>query len=157
MWPLVVPVLLLFNDTSWLNPILDSIYRDQHHETVLLLRHSLQGNESGLERFPWPVLSFNEQMDFYVRGSFNNEMLVLIWQTGNSNWDSDLWQALDRSLLNMRKVRVLLLRKWEKSPSVDIAKTAEHLQFAYLRIFTHNSSPSSVRCGCVGGKKWYSW
>ncbi|XP_016933038.3 uncharacterized protein Ir67a [Drosophila suzukii] len=134
MWPLVVPVLLLFNDTSWLNPILDSIYRDQHHETVLLLRHSLQSNESGLERFPWPVLSFNEQMDFYVRGSFNNEMLVLIWQTGNSDWDSDLWQALDRSLLNMRKVRVLLLRKWEKRPSVDIAKTAEHLRFLHVAV-----------------------
>ncbi|XP_017006882.2 uncharacterized protein Ir67a [Drosophila takahashii] len=139
MWPLLVPVVLLFNDTRWINPILGSIYRDKPHETVLLLRHSQQSNASGLERFPWPVLNFNEQMDFYARGSFNNEMLVMIWQTGNLQLDSDLWQALDRSLLNMRKVRVLLLRKWEKSPSADIANTAEHLRFLHVAVIAEKN------------------
>lgn len=134
MLPILVPVLLLFNETSWINPILTSIYKDRHHETVLLLQHSQHGNASGLERFPWPVFSFNEQMDFYVRGKYNSEMLVLIWQTGNSDWDLDLWQALDRSLLNMRKVRVLLLRKWEKIPTADVAATAEHLLFLHVAV-----------------------
>ncbi|XP_017080101.1 uncharacterized protein LOC108113905 [Drosophila eugracilis] len=134
MWPLLVPVFLLFNETSWLNPILISIYKDKPHETVLLLRHSQQSNASGLERFPWPVFNFNEQMDFYVRGSFNNEVLVMIWLTGNSDLDSDLWQALDRSLLNMRKVRVLLLRKWEKTPTVDTANTVERLRFLHVAV-----------------------
>ncbi|KAH8364591.1 hypothetical protein KR084_008619 [Drosophila pseudotakahashii] len=134
MWPLLVPLVLLFNNTSWLNPILESIYRDRQYETVLLLRHSQQSNASGLERYPWPVLSFNEQMEFYVRGSFNDEMLVLVWQTGNMQLDSELWQALDQSLLNMRKVRVLLLRRWEKRPSADIANTTEHLRFLHVAV-----------------------
>ncbi|EDW40883.1 GM24856 [Drosophila sechellia] len=134
MWPILVPVLLLFNETSWLNPILASIYKDRHHETVLLLQHSQHVDASGLERFPWPVFSFNEQMDFYVRENYNSEMLVLIWQTGNSDWDLDLWQALDRSLLNMRKVRVLLLRKWEKIPTADVAAAAEHLLFLHVAV-----------------------
>ncbi|EDX09871.1 GD12908 [Drosophila simulans] len=134
MWPILVPVLLLFNETSWLNPILASIYKDRHHETVLLLQHSQHFDASGLERFPWPVFSFNEQMDFYVRENYNSEMLVLIWQTGNSDWDLDLWQALDRSLLNMRKVRVLLLRKWEKIPTADVAAAAEHLLFLHVAV-----------------------
>ncbi|EDV51218.2 uncharacterized protein LOC6545823 [Drosophila erecta] len=134
MWPILVPVLLLFNETSWLNPILSSIYQDRHHESVLLLQHSQHGNASDVDRFPWPVFSFNEQMDFYVRGSYNSEMLVLIWQTGNSDWDLDLWQALDRSLLNMRRVRVLLLRKWEKVPTADVAKDAQHLRFLHVAV-----------------------
>ncbi|XP_017133548.1 uncharacterized protein LOC108150096 [Drosophila elegans] len=139
MWPLLVPVLLLFNESSWLNPILASIYKEKHHETVLLLRHSQQSNAFGLERLSWPVLNFNEQMDFYVKGSHNNKMLVLFWQTGNSNLDSDLWQALDRSLLNMRTVSVLLLRKWEKVPTIDIANTAEHWRFLHVAVIAHGN------------------
>ncbi|XP_016975786.1 uncharacterized protein LOC108042157 [Drosophila rhopaloa] len=139
MWPLLVPVLLLSNESSWINDILASIYRDKHHDTVLLLRHSQQRNASGLERFSWPVFNFNEQMDFYVRGSHNNEILALIWQTGNLDWDSDLWHALDRSLLNMRKVRVLVLRKWEKAPTIDFAKTAEDLRFLQLAVIGHGN------------------
>ncbi|XP_043650133.1 uncharacterized protein LOC122618065 [Drosophila teissieri] len=134
MWSILVPVLLLFNATSWLNPILSSVNKDRRHESVLLLQHSQHGNASGLERFPWPVFRFNEQMDFYVRGSYNSEMLVLVWQTGNSDWDLDLWQALDRSLLNMRKVRVLLLRKWQGIPTADVAKVAEHLCFLHVAV-----------------------
>ncbi|KAI8040429.1 uncharacterized protein LOC128258356 [Drosophila gunungcola] len=139
MWPLLVPVLLLFNESSWLNPILASIYKEKHHETVLLLRHSQQSNAFSLERLSSPVFNFNEQMDFYVKGSHNNEMLVLFWQTGNSNLDSDLWQALDRSLLNMRTVRVLLLRKWEKVPTIDIANTAEHWRFLHVAVIAHGN------------------
>lgn len=56
-------------------------------------------------------------------------MVALIWHTGNPELDSDLWQALDRSLLNMRKVRLLFSRKWEEEPSDEMARTAETLRF----------------------------
>ncbi|XP_017027993.1 uncharacterized protein Ir67a [Drosophila kikkawai] len=132
MWPLLVPVLLLANETSsWLQPILDSIYRDKPYETILLLRHSrdLRNDISGLEGISLPILNFNEQMDFPLRSTYNKEMVALIWQTGNPKFDSDLWQALDRNLLNMRKVRLLLCRRWEEKPTDEFADTTENLRF----------------------------
>ncbi|XP_017040236.1 uncharacterized protein LOC108087407 [Drosophila ficusphila] len=134
MWPLLVPVFLLVNESSWMNFILGSIYKDNPYETVLLLKHSQQNDAYGLERFPYPVLKFDETMNFRVKGSFNSEMLVLIWQSGNSTLDADLWQALDRSFLNMRQVRVILFRKWEKSPTIEIANTAQHLRFLNVAV-----------------------
>ncbi|KAH8242349.1 hypothetical protein KR032_001569, partial [Drosophila birchii] len=132
MWPLLVPVLFLANGTSsWLASILASIYRDKPYDTVLLLRHSrdLWNDISELERSSLPILNLNEQMDIPLRRRYNNEMLALIWQTGNPKFDFDLWQSLDRNLLNMRKVRLLLWWKWEKIPLDEIAHTAEKLKF----------------------------
>ncbi|KAH8342836.1 hypothetical protein KR059_000731, partial [Drosophila kikkawai] len=132
MWPLLVPVLLLANETSsWLQPILDSIYRDKPYKTILLLRHSrdLRNDISGLEGTSLPILNFNEHMDLSLRSLYNKEMVALIWQTGNPKFDSDLWQALDRNLLNMRKVRLLLSRRWEEKPTREFADTAENLRF----------------------------
>ncbi|KAH8286445.1 hypothetical protein KR054_009166 [Drosophila jambulina] len=142
MWPLLVPVLLLANETSnWLDTILTSIYRDKPYDTILLLRHSHNSwnDISGLKDSSLPILNFNEQMYSPLRSSYNNEMLALIWQTGNPEFDSDLWQSLDRNLLNMRKVRLLLYRKWEEKPTDEIAFTAEHLRFLDVAVISQGN------------------
>ncbi|KAH8257459.1 hypothetical protein KR038_010280, partial [Drosophila bunnanda] len=132
MWPLLVPVLLLANDTSsWLEAILARIHKDRPYATVLLLRHSSNhlNDISGLEGSSVPILNFNEQMYFPLKSSYNQEMVALIWQTGNPKFDSALWQSLDRNLLNMRKVRMLLCREWEEKPTDETADIAENLRF----------------------------
>ncbi|KAH8375591.1 hypothetical protein KR200_012055, partial [Drosophila serrata] len=139
MWPLLVPVLLLANETSsnWLDAILASIYRDKPYDTLLLLSHSRNWDDiSELEGSSLPILNFNEQMEIPLRSSYNQEMVAFVQQTGNPKFDSDLWQSLDRNLLNMRKVRLLLCRKWEEKPTDELAYTAENLRFLDVAVIS---------------------
>ncbi|KAH8380226.1 hypothetical protein KR009_009571, partial [Drosophila setifemur] len=132
MWQLVVQLLILTNDSSWLNSTLARIHRDKPFETIIMVSHSQRVYQD--IPISWPVLKFDEKMDFYVRGSFNNEMLALVWQTGNTDLDSELWETLDRIFLNMRGVRLLLVRNWEDEPSDEVASMAQQLQFINLAV-----------------------
>ncbi|XP_022233477.2 uncharacterized protein LOC111081668 [Drosophila obscura] len=146
MWQLLVLLLLLANTAaSELNQILDSIYADLPFETLLMLRHSRSsqaeepdGRWAWAWAWSWPVLSFDEQVDCYLSGSYNNEMLALVWLSGDNNeMNMELWQALDRNLLNMRHVRLLLVLQTEQGqPLQQIAATAEPLRFLHVAVLS---------------------
>ncbi|KAH8317026.1 hypothetical protein KR074_011640, partial [Drosophila pseudoananassae] len=134
MWQLLLPTLLLANGTNWLNPILAKSYKDKPFETVVLLTHSQKEYERMDLNSSWPVLNFNEKMEFLLKKSFNSEVLVLVFQTGNTRLDDQLWTALDRNLLNMRRARLLLVRKWEEKPSEELDRIPDHLRFMYVAV-----------------------
>ncbi|XP_033237414.1 uncharacterized protein Ir67a [Drosophila pseudoobscura] len=140
MWQLLVLLLPLANTESELSGILDTIYADQPFETLLVLRHSQSQADEPDERLAraWPVLSFDEQMDCYLSGSYNNEMLGLVWQSGGNNeMNMELWQALDRNLQNMRHVRLLVVMSTLEGQQLQqIADTAEPLKFLQVAVLT---------------------
>ncbi|KAH8270417.1 hypothetical protein KR018_009838, partial [Drosophila ironensis] len=134
MWQLVVPLLLVANETRWLDSVLAKIHSDRPFQGIISLRHSRERYDDR-ELFPtWPCLTFEEGMDFYVRGAFNSEMIALVWLTGMPDLDADLWRALDSSLLNMRKVRLLLVTNWENRPTTELAVTAQNLSFIHVAV-----------------------
>ncbi|KAH8379916.1 hypothetical protein KR009_008036 [Drosophila setifemur] len=140
MWQLLVPLVLLANETSWLGPILARIHNEKNYDTIILVRHSQQDfHDRVWENFLQPILNTNEEMDLHLKGSLNSESLVLVWQTGDPNLDSELWQALDRSLLNMRQVRILLVRKWEEKPPQDVSENAAYLRFLNVAAITREN------------------
>ncbi|XP_034123000.1 uncharacterized protein LOC117580516 [Drosophila guanche] len=142
MWQLLVLLLLLEKAECELNQLLDSVYADQHFETLLVLQHSQSRAEEMDKRWDWswPVLSFDEHVDCQLSGSYNNEMLALVWLCGDNNeWNLELWQALDRNLQNMRHVRLLLVLPVEEAegqPLQQIANTAEQLRFLQVAVLS---------------------